>query len=127
MPSLVLSIAEEMLNAAIASNGQACSIVLITVAIRPQYGDFNKYLTIIIDAYTRSTSSILLSFLASQAEDFSAPDLKKAYMIVVKSIDLVKSGELRINTLWRNSGLSRKYLPCWSKRKTFIEFVKNVF
>lgn len=66
VPSHVLEVAEELLRATIANNGQACPMVPILVTVRPSFSDNDTDLTPITDGNHRATASILLRFLANQ-------------------------------------------------------------
>ncbi|KAI9787515.1 MAG: hypothetical protein M1839_000045 [Geoglossum umbratile] len=73
VPSHVLEVAKEMLQAAAANDGQACPIVPILVTTRPSFSNNDGYLTPIIDGNHRAAASLLLRFLANEPSftDFS--------------------------------------------------------
>ncbi|KAI0388509.1 hypothetical protein F5Y17DRAFT_201661 [Xylariaceae sp. FL0594] len=68
VPSHVLEVAEEMLQAAASNEGQACPIVPILVTSRPRFGrggGGGGHLTPIIDGNHRATAALMLRFLAT--------------------------------------------------------------
>ena len=66
VPLHVLEVAEEMLQAVAANDGQACPLVPILVTTRPSFSGNDRYLTPIVDGNHRATASLLLRFLANQ-------------------------------------------------------------
>jgi hypothetical protein len=66
VPSHVLEVAQEMLQAAAANDGQACPVVPILVTTRPSFSDNDRYVAPIIDGNHRASASLLLRFLGSQ-------------------------------------------------------------
>jgi hypothetical protein len=66
VPMHVLEVAEEMLSAIAANDGQACPLVPILATARPTFSNPDRFLTPIIDGNHRATASHLLRFLANQ-------------------------------------------------------------
>ncbi|KAI0145505.1 hypothetical protein GGR57DRAFT_300226 [Xylariaceae sp. FL1272] len=77
VPSHVLEVAEEMLEAAAANNGRACPLVPILVTVRPSFARGERDLIPIIDGNHRATAVMMLRFIATQPRLYDRKDMQE--------------------------------------------------